>query len=272
MAYSIDFRRHVLAVRDKEGLTFAQTAERFGVGIASLTRWSKRIEIKKAERRVRKIDLAKLAQDVKDHPDDFQYERAARFGVCQSAIFKAQRQINVTFKKTLSHPKVDPDAREKFQKQIKALELAEKPIVYIDESGFAKDMPRTHGYSSRGKRCEGVKDWHSKGRTNAIGALLRGVLLTVGLFEANVNADVFHAWLDQDLLKKLPPGSTLVMDNAAFHKREDILKTIRGAGHDLEFLPPYSPDLNPIEPKWAQAKAIRRKTRKSTDDIFKEKF
>jgi len=94
----------------------------------------------------------------------------------------------------------------------------------------------------------------ANGRTNVIGALLASVLLTAALFTGSVNADVFFAWLDQDLLPKLPTNSVIVMDNASFHKRDDARLLIEQAGHILEFLPPYSPDLNPIEHKWAQAK------------------
>lgn len=129
-------------------------------------------------------------------------------------------------------------------------------------------MPRTHGYAPVGKRCHGVKDWHAKGRTNAIGALIGKALLTVGLFKTNVNADVFTAWLQQDLIPKLPENAVLVMDNATFHKRSDTLQAIEKAGHTALFLPPYSPDLNPIEQKWAQAKALRKQTHCSIEEIF----
>jgi len=60
------------------------------------------------------------------------------------------------------------------------------------------------------------------------------------------------------------------MDNATFHKRQDTQKMIKNAGFILEYLPPYSPDLNPIEQKWAQAKAVRRKKRCSIQKLFKE--
>lgn len=130
-------------------------------------------------------------------------------------------------------------------------------------------MPRTHGYSPVGQRCYGTRDWHAKGRTNAIGALLGKFLLTVGLFEHNVDTDTFYAWLKQDLISRLPPNSVLVMDNATFHKRNDIKETIEKEGHILEFLPPYSPDLNPIEQKWAQAKAMRKKFMCSITQLFK---
>ena len=131
-------------------------------------------------------------------------------------------------------------------------------------------MPRTHGYAPKGKRCFGMQDWNAKGRTNVIGALLGGVMLTCWLCNFNVNSDVFHAWTINDLLPKLPKGSVLVMDNATFHKRSDTQKAIKDAGHVLEYLPPYSPDLNPIEHTWAQAKAIRRKTALSTNEIFRK--
>jgi transposase len=159
--------------------------------------------------------------------------------------------------------------RRIFQTLIKWYEHSARSIVYIDESGFAHDMPRTHGYAPVGERCYGTQDWHAKGRTNAIGALIGKNLLTVGLFPTNVNADIFTAWVVQDLLPKLPPKAVIVMDNATFHKRQDTQDMIRKAGHSLLFLPPYSPDLNPIEQKWAHTKAIRKKLRCSIEQLFK---
>jgi len=173
-------------------------------------------------------------------------------------------------KKSLAHPKADAQKRAEFSLKIKAYEEEGKPIVYIDESGFAHGHTRSHGYSEVGKRCHGIFHWGLKGRTNAIGALIKGALLTVALFPCNINADVFYAWAAQDLVPKLPVGSIVVMDNAAFHKREDIKRRIEKAGHTLEFLPPYSPDLNPIEHKWAQLKSIRNQLRCSVDDLFTE--
>lgn len=129
-------------------------------------------------------------------------------------------------------------------------------------------MPRTHGYAPVGQRCYGTQDWHSKGRTNVIGALLNRCLITLGVFDENVNADVFTAWVEQDLLPKLFRPTVIVMDNATFHKRQDTQQAIRNAGHILLFMPPYSPDLNPIEKKWAQAKSLRRKLRCDTQTLF----
>jgi len=130
-------------------------------------------------------------------------------------------------------------------------------------------MPRTHGCAAIGQRCYGTCDWHAKGRTNVIGALVGKALLTVGLFTSNVNADIFYEWTVQDLLPKLPPRAVIVMDNATFHKRHDICSIITNAGHILDFLPAYSPDLNPIEKKWAQLKAARKRLLCSISSLFK---
>ena len=72
----------------------------------------------------------------------------------------------------------------------------------IDGSGFAYDMPRTHGYAPRGKHCVGIHDWQAKGRINVIGALLARTLLTVGLTTCNVDADIFNLWLKERFCRK----------------------------------------------------------------------
>ena len=133
-------------------------------------------------------------------------------------------------------------------------------------------MPRTHGYAPRGKRYFGRRDCNAKGRINVIGALMAAALISAGLSTSNVDADMFNLWLRQDLIPKLPYAWVIVMDNATFHKRSDTNTMIASAGHTLEYLPPYSPDLNPIEHKWAQAKAIRRKTGKTTKKIFESQL
>ena len=119
-----------------------------------------------------------------------------------------------------------------------------------------------------GERCHARRDWQAKSRTNVIGALYASTLISVGLFQGSLNAAAFHAWVEQSLVHHLPPASVVVMDNASFHKRADTQQCLERAGHTLVFLPPYSPDLNPIEHKWAQAKAYRRRERCSVEELF----
>ena len=81
----------------------------------------------------------------------------------------------------MRHPKADAGAQRVFLEKIERYEQEGRAIVYIDESGFAHDMPRRHGYAPKGQRCVGTHDWHARGRINVIGALLAGVMLSVGL-------------------------------------------------------------------------------------------
>ena len=157
-----------------------------------------------------------------------------------------------------------------FCQKIREHKAQGRPIVFIDESGFAHSMPRTHGYSVKGKGCFGVHDWGAKGRINVIGALLGSVLLTVSLFGTTVNTPVFGPWVIQDLIPKLPMHSVVVMDNATFHKGQDMIKALQTAGHTLLYLPPYSPDLNPIEKKWAQVKSMGRRLGWSVEELFQK--
>ena len=106
MTYSSDLRRHVLSIRKKEGLTYAETSKRFGIGVASLTRWNNKIEPKAhRDNRPRKIDLEKLRLDVENDPDAFQYERAERFGVHPKSMWSALKKIGVSYKKNNSSSK-----------------------------------------------------------------------------------------------------------------------------------------------------------------------
>lgn len=156
-----------------------------------------------------------------------------------------------------------------FCQEIENYQKDSRTIVYIDESGFAEDMPREHGYAIKGQRCYGKHDWGAKGRTNAIGALIGRAILTVGLLLGSVNTEVFTCWIKYDLLPKLPKNSVIVMDNASFHKGEEMQNVIAESGHTLLYLPPYSPDLNPIEKKWAHVKYIRKTLGCSVDDLFR---
>ena len=173
-------------------------------------------------------------------------------------------------KKTLQHPKATPEKRSAFCAKLEEYKVEGRPLVPLDESGFAHDMPRLHGYSAKGSRCFGTHDWGAKGRTNVIGALLLGALLTVSLFQTNVNTEIFTRWVIEDLIPKLPPCSVVILDNATFHKGAAMQKAIADAGHTLLYLPPYSPDFNPIEKKWAQAKAIRRRVGGSIEELFQK--
>ena len=100
MTYSVDFRRKVLSIREQDGLTLAETATRFGVGVASVTRWLKQPEPKRTrDKPATKIDMKALADDVEVYPDAYQYERANRLGVSSSGIGHALKRLGMSCKK-----------------------------------------------------------------------------------------------------------------------------------------------------------------------------
>ena len=100
MTYSVDFRRKVLSVREQEGLTLAQVAKRFSVGVASVMRWAcGAMPQKNRNKPATKIDMDALARDVASHPDSYHHERAERFSVSNTCIRKALKRLGVTYKK-----------------------------------------------------------------------------------------------------------------------------------------------------------------------------
>ena len=110
-----------------------------------------------------KVCLDRLRMDVERNPDDYQWERAKRFGVTQPAIHDALKRLNLRYKKTLKHPKACEISRNSFVERINEFEKQGKEFVYLDESDFAQSMPRECGYSDKGTRCYRIHDWHAEG-------------------------------------------------------------------------------------------------------------
>lgn len=104
MTYVISFRKHVLAVQRKERLNFKETAKRFGIGIASLTRWHRKLEPSGRPEKAYKIDMEALRRDVIEHPDDFLFERAGRFNVTANGIHQAMKRLGISYKKNAATP------------------------------------------------------------------------------------------------------------------------------------------------------------------------
>ncbi len=105
MAYSLDFRKRVFAVKKKEELTFSETSTRFSVPMNTLFRWQRRLEpLTTRNKPATKIDMDALRKDMKKHPDKFQYERAQEFGVTQGAIWFALKRLHISYKKNSISP------------------------------------------------------------------------------------------------------------------------------------------------------------------------
>lgn len=120
-------------------------------------------------------------------------------------------------------------------------------------------MTRMHGRAPRGKRLiASVPHGHRKTMTFLAG-LRRSGIVAPCVFDGPINGTLFLAWVQQLLVPTLRPGDVVVLDNLSSHKGFRVRRSIRAAGAHLLFLPPYSPDLNPIEQVFSKLKTLLRK-------------
>ena len=143
--------------------------------------------------------------------------------------------------------------------------------MFIDETWVKTNMAPLRGWCSRGKRLIG-KAPHGRWRTMTFIAALRidGIDAPC-VFDGPINGESFLAYIEQVLVPNLKPGDIVVIDNLGSHKGKAVRAAINSVGARLIFLPPYSPDLNPIEQVFAKLKAALRKAQaRSIEAVVKE--
>jgi transposase len=138
-------------------------------------------------------------------------------------------------------------------------ELHPERLVFIDETGASTKMARLYGRAPRGQRCRApIPHGHWK-TTTFTGALRLGGLTAPMVLDGPMNAAAFLAYVEQVLVPTLTPGDIVVMDNLPAHKPAGVRRAIEATGALLLYLPPYSPDFNPIEMAFAKLKAMLKK-------------
>jgi transposase len=132
--------------------------------------------------------------------------------------------------------------------------------VFVDESGASTAMDRTHGRAASGKRVDGpVPHGHWKVVTLTAAVRLAGVPESACLaFDGATDTTCFEADVAGCLAPALRPGDIVIMDNLACHKTAEVARLITAAGAEVRYLPPYSPDLNPIERLFSKLKGLLR--------------
>ena len=134
-------------------------------------------------------------------------------------------------------------------------QVAPEDLIYLDESGVSTQMTRLYARASGGQRVhDAVPGGHWKMLT-ILGALDHTGMLAAMTVEAATDREVFLAFLEEVLCPKLRPGHVVVMDNLSAHKVDGVRERIENCGASVLYLPPYSPDLNPIEKAWSKLKA-----------------
>ena len=154
---------------------------------------------------------------------------------------------------------------EFFREQLK---LNIRRLVFLDESGFRLGTPPNYGWAPIGDKAPG-KATHGAWQTmTMIGAIALNGWRGFMTVKAATDREVFRAYVEQLLVPNLRRGDIVVMDNLAAHKDAAAIAAIRRAGADVLFLPPYSPDLNPIEKAWSKLKDILRRAATLTREAF----
>jgi transposase len=149
-------------------------------------------------------------------------------------------------------------AREAWRERQPILNPAQ--LVFLDETWATTNMTRLRGRCPRGERLvAAVPHGHWKTSTFLAGLRLTGLSAPLVL-DGAINGKIFRAYVEQFLAPTLAPGDIVIMDNLASHKVAGVRQAIEACGASLLYLPPYSPDLNPIEQSFAKFKALLRKT------------
>jgi transposase len=134
-------------------------------------------------------------------------------------------------------------------------------LVFLDESGVTTEMTRRYGWAPRPERvAEAVPAGHWRILTVLAALTTQGVLASMTI-ESPTDGDVFLAFLQQVLAPKLEPGHIVILDNLSVHKIPAVRAVIESRGAQLLYLPPYSPDFNPIEPAWSKLKQQLRRVK-----------
>lgn len=139
-----------------------------------------------------------------------------------------------------------------------------RKLVFIDETWIKTNMAPIRGWGRKGKRLRGFAPHGRWNTMTFIAALRHDGLSAPCVFDGPINAVCFRAYVEQVLVPTIKPGDIVILDNLGSHKAKVIRQIIKAAGARLWFLPPYSPDLNPIEQTFAKIKHWMRIAQKRT--------
>jgi transposase len=191
------------------------------------------------------------------------WERLRERGVAVAigTLWRFFKRRKITRKKDSARRRAAPQDGERGPREagfVGRLELDPTRIVFIDETAANTKMARLYGRAPRGERCRApVPHGHWKTTTFTAGLRHDGIAAPMVL-DGPMNGEAFLAYVEQALVPELRPGDIVIMDNLPAHKVHGVRQAIEAAGASLRYLPPYSPDFNPIEMAFAKLKAALR--------------
>jgi transposase len=270
--YSQDLRQRILqTVQRREG-SLRQIARRFLVSLSFVVR------LLQTYRRTGSIqpqphgggnpaklgpeDLEHLRELVRQQPDATLEELRQRLGVpCSTmAICRALKKLGLPRKKKVPRAQEQdrPDVQERRQEYCAELaEVDPHRLVFVDECGANTAMTRTHGRAPVGQRVSANTPGHWDSITLTCGLRLSGVTAALA-FPGATNTDMFENYVADVLIPELKPGDVVVWDNPKPHQSDEAIDAVEEAGARVVPLPPYSPDLTPIEEMFSKVKGAMR--------------
>ena len=141
-------------------------------------------------------------------------------------------------------------------------------LVFLDESGVNINMARRYGRGKGGRRVVDRTPLNTPRSTTILSSIRLDGEMAFTTFPGGTTADKFLTYLKETLIPALRPGDVVVMDNLRTHHMQAVGELLHAAGAEVFYLPPYSPDLNPIEKLWSKVKAILRKLRVRSPDLL----
>ena len=139
-------------------------------------------------------------------------------------------------------------------------------LVFLDECGINTLMARLHGRCPQGKRLVDSSPAACWKTTTLLSAVRLDGVIAPMMLPGAINGESFAGYIEQFLVSELKPGDIVIMDNLPSHKSQRVSDAIEGAGCTLVYLPPYSPDFNPIEPMWSKIKQVLRSHAPRTEE------
>jgi transposase len=280
--YSLDLRQRVVAAVDRREGTWHEIATRFSVSVsfvACLLRHRRQTNSLAPRPHggghppaFSAADRDHLRQLVHEQPDATLAELRQRSGRSCSltALWRTLRQLRLTRKKkTLRADQQNtPEVQAKrttFQKKVARLDP--QRLVFIDETGATTAMTRTHGRGPRGERVYGSASGQWQSLTLVAGMRLSGVVAPLA-FAGATDTTAFQNYVEQALVPQLQAGDVVIWDNLKPHHDAEVIRAIQRAGAQVQPLPPWSPDLTPIEKMYSKVKEYLRSAATRTTEAL----
>ena len=272
-SYSDDLRRKLLEAHDRGEGSLRELARRFGVSIpwawkisAQRRRTGQMERVRQRHGRQSRVTAtveSRLRNLLREQPDrtlaELQqgvWEAEGGAVQCAASVAGVATDAVAVEKKSLRAQEQDTpencQRRQAWREQVSQLDP--QRLVFLDESGVTTQMTRRYGRAPRGERIREATPAGHWNTLTLLGAMTQQGMLASMTVESPTDGDVFLAYLDEVLCRQLQAGQVVVMDNLSVHKVAGVRERIEAVGATLLYLPPYSPDFNPIEQAWSKIK------------------